>query len=496
MKLFIKNGLVHSFNGRRSEFHKKNIWVHDDRIASILQAADSQLQEDTRRADKIIEARDCLVIPGFVNAHMHSHDHLNKAAFDSLPLEIWMLYLRPFFSGIRLTPEEIYVRTLWGCIEAVKTGTTTVMDDIVQHPPTDSENLERIMKAYKKAGVRAHVTTHLANKPFHKTIPFLEEALSDQLKEKLNQMTIAESTLLSYLEEQIKKYNHREALVKYILAPSGPQRCTIELMQGIRELSEKYSLPAICHVLESRIQRATGEIFYNQTLMEYLYQHALLYPNLNLVHCVWVNQEDIQLIRECGSRVIHNPASNLKLGSGIAPIKSMQKQGIPVSLGTDNMSSNDAINMFEMMRLTGLIHNVQDYDYQNWIGAEEAFYMATFAGAKSALLEEEIGSIQENKKADLVILDMNNARFIPTNDYIKHIVYAENGSSVRDVIIDGKIVVENKKITTFDEEEVFLEIKKMMPKIYQERGAADAQSKDIYGALEKAYVKCSQLYVP
>ncbi len=492
MRVLVKNGLVHFFNGKQSVFKKKNIWINDDIIDSIVDINENLELETNKKADKVIEANECLIIPGLVNAHMHSHDHFNKAAFETLPLEIWMLFLRPFFSGIRLSSEEIYLRTLWGCIETLKTGTTTVMDDIVQHPPIEENNLEMIIKAYQTAGVRANVTTHLANKPFQESIPFLETLLDDKIKEKMKQNVIPESTLLSYLEGQIKKYNHSDALVKYILAPSAPQRCTIELMQGIRELSEKYHLPSICHVLESRIQNVTGKVFFDKTLIRYLYEHDLLYPNLNLVHCVWVNDEDIWLINEARSKVIHNPASNLKLGSGIAPVKKMLNQGITVSLGTDNMSSNDAINMFEMMRFTGLIHNVQDYDYQKWIGSEEAFLMGTLSGAESALLEKQIGSIQENKKADLVILDTNNERFIPTNDYIKHLVFTENGSSVRDVIINGKIVVENKKITTFDEKAVLKEIKTMMPKIYKEREIAYKESKEVFQAVKEAYMRSNK----
>jgi len=493
MRLLIKNGLVHFFKGNESTFLEKNILIQNDKILSIIDVNENQKKIDNITTDEIIDAKNCLVIPGLVNAHMHSHDHFNKGAFEKLPLELWMLYLRPFFSGIRLSPEEIYLRTLWGCIEILKTGTTTVIDDIVQNPPTDENNLEMIINAYKKAGIRASVTTHLANKPLQDTIPFLENLLDVKIKEKLNQTVIPEETLLSYLEEQIKKYNHPDGLVRYILSPSGPQRCTIKLMKGMRDLSEKYKLPTICHVLESRIQNVTGKIFYDKTLIRYLYDNDLLYPNLNLVHCVWVSEEDIKLISDIGSKVIHNPASNLKLGSGIAPIKSMLDRGITVSLGTDNTSSNDSLHMFGMMYLTGLIHNVQGYDYEKWMSAEEAFSMATLHGARSALLGEKIGSIQENKKADLVILDINNERFIPTNDYIKHIVFAENGSSVRDVIIEGKIIVKDRKITTFDERDVLEEVKTVMPKIYKEREIAYSESIDVYKAVKEAYLRCNEL---
>ena len=490
MNILIKNGLVHKFIDGKSYFEKRNIVIKDDKIDTLM----VNEKEYSKDINKIIDASNCIIIPGLVNAHLHSHDHFNKGAFEKLPLEIWMLYLRPFFKGIRLTPDEIYIRTLCGCIEMLKTGTTTIIDDIVQNPPLDEENLEMIMKAYKKSGIRANVTTHLGNKPIYETIPYLENAFSEKLKNEINKNVVPEKEILLYLEKNLKKYNTSNSLVRYVLAPSAPQRCTLSLMEGIKNLSVKYNVPSICHVLETKVQNVTGKIFFNKTLVEYLEDNDLLYPNLSLVHSVWVVDNDIEIIKEKGCKVIHNPASNLKLGSGVAPIRKFLDKSITVSLGTDNTSSNDSLNMFETMKLTGLIHNVQYADYNKWIGANEAFKMATVEGAKSALLENEIGSIEKNKKADLVILNINNERFIPTNNLVNHLVYAENGSSVKAVIIDGKIVVEDGNITTFNEKDILDEVKKIMPKIYSERKTAFEESIEVIDQIKEAYFKSHQFF--
>jgi len=438
MNILIKNALVHQFREGKSYFKNGNIFIEDD-IIKHLMIDETKIQ---KRIDKVIDAKNYLVIPGLINAHLHSHDHFNKGAFEKLPLEIWMLYIRPFFKGINLTPDEIYVRTLCGCVEMLKTGTTTIIDDIVQNPNLDEKNLEMIIKAYEKSGMRANVTTHLINKPIYKTIPFLENLFNSELKEKINVKLESESDIISYLEKNLKKYNSKNSIVRYVLAPSGPQRCTLNLMEGIKKLSVKYNVPSICHLLETKVQNVAGEIFFNKTLVDYLEDNNLLYPNLSLVHSVWVNENDIEIIKRRDCKVIHNPTSNLKLCSGIAPIRKFLDKNITISLGTDNLSANDSLNMFEVMKITGLIHNIQYTDYQKGIGANEVFNMATIEGAKSVLSADEIGTIEINKKADIVIIDINNQRYIPTNNLINHLVYSENGSSVKTVIINGKIVVE------------------------------------------------------
>lgn len=490
MNILIKNGLVHKFVDGKSHFNKRNIYIKNDKIDTLTVDED----ESIKNIDKVIDASNCIIIPGLINAHLHSSDHFNKGAFENLPLEIWILYLRPFFQGTRLTPEEIYIRTLYGCIEMLKTGTTTIIDDIVQIPLLEEDGLEMIIKAYKKSGIRATVSTQLMNKPFYKTIPYLDNLFDDKLKKRLNTKLISETDLLSYLEHNLKKYNSSNSLIHYALAPSAPQRCSLGLMKGIRDLSLKYNVPSICHVLETKVQNITGKILFNKTLVEYLENNDLLYPNLSLVHSIWVTDEDIKIIKDKGCKVIHNPASNLKLGSGIAPVWNFLNKGITVSLGTDNTSANDSLNMFEIMKLTGLIHNVQYADYHKWIGTNEVFKMATVEGAKSALLENEVGMIEKNKKADLVILDIDNERFIPTNNLVNHLVYAENGSSVKTVIVDGKIIVEDGKITTFNEKDILDEVKKIMPKIYSERKIALEESIEVIDQVKEAYFKSHIVY--
>jgi len=485
LKILIKNAQVHQFRDKESFFKLNNIVIDGEEIVYIGNDIDSY-----DCFDKVIDAENCIVIPGLVNAHLHSHDHFNKGSVDNLPLELYLLYLRPLYSGIKASYDEIYLRTLYGCIEMLKTGTTTIIDDVILSPFLDDKALEAVMRAYETAGMRGYVAGHILNKPIYEAVPYLNDLVDDEVREKINSEFPSEDEILSYIETQINKYNTSKSIIKYAMAPSGPQRCSIELMKGIRRLSEKYNVPAVSHVLESKIQNSTGEILYGKSLIEYLADNDLLYPNFSSIHSVWVSDKDIELLRKNNCKVAHNPGSNLKLGSGIAPTRKFLDKDVTVSLGTDNISANDSINMFEAMKLTGLIHKLNELDFERWIGAQEAFKMATIDGAKSALMDDIVGSLEVNKKADLVILDTDNERFIPSGDYINSLVFAENGSSIKTVMINGKIVVENNKITTFDEREVLQEVKALMPRFEKERKLAKEQAKDLHYSIKEAYFKC------
>lgn len=480
MKYLIKDGLVLS-SKISNGFYKSHVLIEDDVISYIGQSIPAT------QVDRVIEAKDCLVIPGLVNAHLHSADHFNKGKFDNLPLELWMPLLRPFYSGIGISKDDIYLRTLFGCIEMLKTGTTCIIDDVVQSPFNDEEKLDAIMQAYKKAGIRAYVTTHVSDKSIEDTIPYLKEQFSYY---NINAPQPSDTEdIISYVESKLKKYNVNGAVQKYAVAPSGPQRCTDELLVSLSNLSLKYNVPAVCHTLETYVQKKTGDYFYNKTLVKRLYDLKAINQYSNLIHCVWVTDEDIELIRECNGKIVHNPSSNMKLGSGIAPVRKFLDKGIPVGLGTDNTSSNDAINIFLEMREAALIHKVNTKNYDKWIGAYDSLEMGTLGGAKCAGLDSEIGTVEAGKKADIVIIETRNASYVPTNDYVKHLVFAENGSCVRDVFVNGRLVVNDKQITTFNEGEVIDEICELMQKIYIEQDLAVAEAEKIGEALKYAYQK-------
>jgi cytosine/adenosine deaminase-related metal-dependent hydrolase len=387
-----------------------------------------------------------------------------------------------------MDPGYIYLRTLFIAIQLLKTGSTMIMDDVAQQPYNDEANLEAIFRGYKKSGMRAYVGTHLGNVPMYQAIPFLEPFLDAEMKKKMSKSgEIPVSTYLDFLEKQIKAFNTPDSIQKYILSVSGPQRTCVGLMKGMRGLSETYNLPVVNHVLETRLQRSAGDELYGKSLIRFLEDNDLLYRNEAIIHSVWVDDYDIELIKKRNCSVLHCPSSNFQLGSGLAPIHKLVRAGINVALGSDNPSCNNNMNLFEQMKLTGMVHKVHHSDFRHWLGAEDAFRMATINGAKAALAENSVGSIEVGKKADLVILNANNATYIPKMNYTRQIVFCENGSSVRDVLIDGQLVVNHGVITTFDEAEVLSQVSAMGERFLYELKNADEESKLIADQLTQAY---------
>lgn len=481
MRLLIKNGLLHSKNGGHSEFKKGALVVTDNKISKI-----SYSECDNEGFDKVIDAKECLVIPGIVNAHLHTHDHFNKGGFDNLPLELWMLSLRPISTGMTHTEDEIYLRTLYGCIEMFKTGTTTIIDDIVQTNILDEGKINAVLKAYDKAGMRGYITTMTSDKSMYDTIPYLDKYFTDEQKQAFAKAPMDVKAVCDFQEELVKARLDKN--MKYALSPSAPQRCTDELLCAVSELSKKYKVPAICHVLETKVQAVTGQYFNGKSLLRNMKEIGALHEYFNIIHMVHATEDDIAIMKEFGCKVVHNPVSNLKLGNGIAPIREILNAGISVGLGTDNTSCNDSINMFESMKFASTLHKIEYVDPGKWVGAEDAFDMATMGGADCALMKDEIGQLEVGRKADIAIIDTDNYIYQPSSDYLNSMVFCDNGNSVKHLIIDGKVVMEDKIIKTFDEQAVLSEIKGLLPRIMAENSLSKEEAKPYLGNINKAYL--------
>jgi 5-methylthioadenosine/S-adenosylhomocysteine deaminase len=460
VSLLIKNALLLTLDQGNTTPYKGHVYIEGDTIKSIL-----QLGDDLPEADECIEAEGCLVMPGLVNAHLHSDENMFKGLHDNMPLELWMLYAYPPIDYTPFSSRFIYLRTLLGAIEMIKGGVTAVQDDVSEWPTPSVEGIDAVMTAYIDVGLRANVAANLSDQPWYKKLPFLEDRLPQQWKAKCE--GVADSReLLSVAETLIKKWHGYDNRIKYIIAPSGPQRCTNELLLGLGDLSERYQLPVHSHILETRMQRVTGDVMYGKTLIEHMDNLGLLNERLTVIHSVWVSDSDIQRMGNRGVTVAHNPASNLKLGSGIMPFRKLQELGVNIALGTDGMSSNDSQSIFESMKLTALLHKVTNPDYRTWPSAEEVLKMTIQGGARSGGWEST-GSIAVGNKADLILLDVNTTSFTPMNKVANHLVYCENGQSVDTVIVAGKVILKNRKLTMIDEEAVLKELRELSHEFYE-----------------------------
>ena len=441
--------------------------------------------------EKTIDGKNKLIIPGLVNAHLHSHDRFDKGRFDNLPLEIWMAAYNPPTGKKDWTAEEIYLRTLLNCIELIKSGTTTVIDDVTHTDLTSHEKIDAVFQAYQDAGLRARVSIGFSDKPYFDTIPFLKEFLPDAVKADLVAgQSIKPDAVLDLWNAYGRNWRDR---VGFVLSPSGPQRSSDQFLRETSRLSNELDLPVIIHVLETKVQELTGYLFYNESLVEYMKSIDILNRRTNLVHCVWVNDRDIEIIAEAEASIIHNPVSNLKLGSGIAPISKMLKAGVNVSLGTDNNNANDSANIMESMKIGALINKVTDSDSDHWIGAKEVIRMATSAGARCMGLEDEIGELAKGKKADFVILDMNSLPFTLRHNLLHQLVFCETGESIETVVIDGHIVYEKGKILTIDEDKIIAIVQEKSEILLEKIKHSASRAPEILPYVEKAYRKCIRL---
>jgi 5-methylthioadenosine/S-adenosylhomocysteine deaminase len=409
---------------------------------------------------RVIDGRDRLVMPGLINGHLHSSEALFKGRYDNLPLELWMLYSYPILGGTPPGHRLIYLRSMLCAIESLKNGVTTVIDDVSEVGGQTLEQLGAVFAAYDDAGIRANVSGHVIDRPFIDTIPFARELLPHELQERVMASpppSVAQYE--SFSKEAFARFHNRAGRLRFMVAPSAPQRCTEALMYAADAMARAHGSAFHTHILETKVQAVTGPTFHGKTLIRYMRDLGLLHRGTTIAHSIWVTDDDIALMGESGCSIVHNAISNQKLGAGIAPLRSLLDAGVTVALGSDGICSNDTPRMFDVMHAAGLLHSVSTPDYATWITAEEVLTAATIGGAKSALLEREIGSLEAGKRADLLILDMASANFSPLNDVANHLVYCENGSSLETVMVNGEIVVDHGKLTRVDERALLAELR-------------------------------------
>lgn len=411
--------------------------------------------------DRVIEARDRLVIPGLVNAHLHSHNNYFRGCFDSLPLDLCVLQVwnvGASTEAARLTPRQIYARALLGCAEMLRTGTTTALDDVNLYPALDEASVAAVVRAYEDSGMRAIVAPHVFDVPYHRTVPFVADLLPADLRRALDDAPVPDvGATVEIVRACAKRWGPAGRRVRLGIGPSGPQRCTPRLLTAMLAAAEELDLPVYIHALETRTQAAFARLTHGQTLIEYLRDVGALGPRVSIGHAVWVTPADVELLAATGTNVSHNPVSNLKLGSGIAPVARLLAAGVNVALGTDGVMSNDSLNLFESMKLAALLHKVREPEPEHWLGAREALRMATAGGARAARADG-LGAIAVGRPADLVLLDLRRAGFAPRNNLLHQVVYADAAAAVDTVLVDGRVVVEGGRVLTVDEAAVAAEV--------------------------------------
>jgi 5-methylthioadenosine/S-adenosylhomocysteine deaminase len=413
---------------------------------------------------EVIGGRGKLVMPGLVNAHTHSSETFFRGRYEKMPLEVWLLYAYPLLMGPVIDKDLLHLRSLLLAAESLKAGVTTISDCFFDPPRHELDRLGSVFGAYELAGIRANVSSGVMNIPALDALPFAREIVPPEVQKQLDfGPPITAAAYLDYCRAAIDAFDGRAGRLKFMVAPSAPQRCTPDLLTGCFELAVQRKLPFHCHVLETITQAVTGPEIYGRSLIRYMEELGVLGRNTTIAHSVWVDDADMAAMGRAGVSVVHNAISNLKLGAGVAPVRRLMEAGVTIALGTDGVSSNDTASIFDVMRVAGLLHGASGPDAQTWLSAAELLNAATIGGARSALMEDVCGSLEPGKAADLIILGLDDCAFTPLNDVAKHLVYAANGSSVETVIVAGEVVLRERKMTRFNEDALFADIRERVP---------------------------------
>lgn len=448
MKILIRNTLIVTMNERGDVIERGAIVIDGHRLSFVGPAE----QAPAETFDKTIDGDRLVAIPGLINAHCHSAANLVRGVMPSKPLEIWRAYYRASLRGMK--DEDFYASALLGGMEMLINGTTTVLDHFAGNPGCRFMGAGAAIQAMRDLGLRHVAALTMTDRNYEDTVPL--GARDASLDTEIKRMSAGEvKSTGQWLEECelfIDAFHAPEKLTTACPGPSAVQRCSDELLAGSAEMARKRHLPMHIHLAETRAQAVIGQRLYGTSLLKHLDDIGVLSSNLSLAHSIWIEESDIGLFAKRGAIPVHNPASNLRIGSGIAKVKEFLSAAVPVGLGTDGSASNDGQNMFDAMRLAALIHNQAGSDFDKWVSPAQALAMATRNGARAFGLDA--GVLAPGQLADLVLLRRDTPALTPLNDVVAQLVFCENGRGVDRVVVNGEIVVEEARLTRVSETEV------------------------------------------
>lgn len=427
MKIIIKNCTLISMCDKKDKVeYNIDILINNNIIEKIGKNIDS------KNIEKVIEANGKIVMPGLINTHSHVPMSIFRETLDGYSLQDW-LTKKIWKKEEKLTEKDVYYASYLSFIEMIKTGTTTINDMYFIS--------DEIIKAMNDSGIRLQIGRSLMD--------------IDGDNAGKNRFDDSVRLILNY-----KNYNPRLTMN---IAIHGLYTSSSKYIKKAINLAKEKSLPIHMHFCENSKEVEDITNLHNLKPIDILTKE---FDNnrVLLAHCVKVGIEDIKKIKNMNISISHCPVSNLKLGCGIARISDFVENGINVSLGTDGQGSGSNLDLFEVMKYTALLQKGINEDPKK-IQAYEVLKMATINGAKALGLEHEIGTIEEGKKADIIIIDMNSILCKPNNNIIANLVYNIKGYDVDTTIIDGNILMENKKICNIDENKIFSECEKTVERI-------------------------------
>ena len=422
--MLIKNGHVVIFENENVEVKKLDIKIK----GKLIDRIEANIKPEA--GEKVIDAEGKVVMPGLINTHAHIAMSIFRGTFEGCDLYTW-LNEKIWPIEAKLTKEDVYNASMLSIVEMISTGTTCVNDHYFFS--------EEIRKALEKSKMRAMIT----------------RVLMDNDGKEASQNRINEFIQL------YESRNLDDKLITYSVAPHGLYTCSGEVLKTSRELAGKYNLPIHVHFLESISEIDDIKKMHNITAAEVLKKY---FDGLHVIlaHGVKVDEQTLEILKTMDCGISHNPISNLRLGCKIADTTKYLQNGLNVALGTDGQGSGNNLDMFETMKIAGLIQG-GIHENEERISAKDVIKMATINGAKLLELDDKIGSVEVGKEADIILVNveekLDNIKLLPNNDIISNLVYNTNGNSVDTTIVNGNVLMENRKILTLDAQNIINKFK-------------------------------------
>ena len=425
MKTLIKHAYILDMVGEVPNIQKKDILIENN----IIKEIEKDIEVD---ADEKINAKNMLVMPGLVNTHTHLAMSIFRGYKDDRKLMDW-LENAIFPVEDKLQPDDIYWNSYLSCLEMIKSGTTTCNDMYF--------GMNKVIEAIEATGLRAVVAWCLTD---------------DSIRDKIERT-----------REYAKIYNNKEdSKITIFTSPHAPYSCNPDTIKLCVDLAKELNTGLHIHLAETQNEVTTIRDRYGKTATEYLADFDVFDVPVVLAHGIYISESDIEILKKHNIRggISHNPISNCKLSSGICDVVNLRKNGINVGLGTDGIGSTTTLDMFEEMKTAAYLQKINTMEPTS-INAYDILKMATIEGAKVLGLDNQIGTIEVGKKADLIFIKTDKIHLCPENDICTNIVYSANGADVDSVMIDGKMIMQNRKMRNINEKEVMKQVKKIAKRL-------------------------------
>ncbi len=427
--ILVANGTILTMNDQNTVIPDGFVAITGSRISSL-----GKNEGNPIRTRKQIDARGGLILPGLINSHTHAAMTLFRGLADDLPLMQWLNnYVFPVEG--KMDGGFVRVGTLLACAEMIMSGTTTFCDMYLFE--------EQVAQAARESGMRCVVGEVLYDFP-SPNYGSLENGFA-------------------YTEALIERWKG-DPLVSIAVEPHSLFTCGVDLLKRANDIALRRGVPLIIHVGETQTEVQEIRSRYGKRPVEHLRDLGLLGPHLIADHCVYVDQGEIELLAQHRVSVVHNPESNMKLASGIAPVPEMIAQGVTVALGTDGCASNNNLDLFSEMDVAAKLHKVNTLD-PTVMDAQTLLRMATRDGSRALGIDTITGSLEVGKKADLIVIDIQKPHLTPMYNPYSHLVYAAGGHDVKHSVIDGKIVMEDRRLLTVDVKDVIRRAKEQAERV-------------------------------